>query len=194
MKLLFSTLSILFSLILLQGCTKNLIDTTNTVVKAATPVNIGTYKRTPNDNDLSMAAIDNIVSSDIYKKDMRINIVTNNGHVLLIGQIDTEINKAKIEKSVFSLKGVKEVYNQLRVSKPISLLQQIEDSLTTIKVKTQLVRHDKVKALKIKVVTEDAEVFLIGNVSKEVAYYATFVTRQVTGVEKVVKVFEILPE
>jgi osmotically-inducible protein OsmY len=114
--------------------------------------------------------------------------------VLLIGQIDTEINKAKIEKSVFSLKGVKEVYNQLRVSKPISLLQQIEDSLTTIKVKTQLVRHDKVKALKIKVVTEDAEVFLIGNVSKEVAYYATFVTRQVTGVEKVVKVFEILPE
>jgi len=194
MKMLRPFLVMLLSISVLQACTKSVIDTTKTVVKAATPVNIGTYKPTPNDSDLSIIAIEKIVASDAYQKGMRINLVTNEGRVLLIGQIDTEANRAKIEKSVLSIDGIKEVYNQLRVGPPIGVLQQIKDTATTFKVKTQLARHNKVNAFKIKVVTEDDEVFLIGSISKEMAYYATFVARQVTGVGRVIKVFNILPE
>jgi len=194
MKALRPFLAILLSAIILQGCTKSVIDTTKTVVKAATPVNIGTYKPTPNDSDLSIIAIEKIIASDAYQKGMRINLVTNDGRVLLIGQVDTEQNRAKIEKEVVNIKGVKEVYNQLRVGKPIAFTQQVKDSLTTIKVKTKLISHNKINALKIKVITEDDEVFIIGTVSKEMAYYATFVTRQITGVGRVIKVFQLEEE
>jgi len=194
MKALRPFLAILLSAIILQGCTKSVIDTTKTVVKAATPVNIGTYKPTPNDSDLSIIAIEKIIASDAYQKGMRINLVTNDGRVLLIGQVDTEQNRAKIEKEVVNIKGVKEVYNQLRVGKPIGFTQQVKDSLTTIKVKTKLISHNKINALKIKVITEDDEVFIIGTVSKEMAYYATFVTRQITGVGRVIKVFQLEEE
>ena len=194
MKPLRPFLIILLGALILQGCTKNIIDTTKTVVKAATPVNIGTYKPTPNDSDLSIFAIEKIIASDAYQKGMRINLVTNDGRVLLIGQVDTEENRAKIEKEVLSIEGIEEVYNQLRIGKPISLAQQVKDGLTTIKVKAKLAGHDKINALKIKVVTENDEVFIIGTVSKETAYYATFVTRQVTGVGRVIKVFQLLPD
>lgn len=194
MKALRPFLTILLSAIILQGCTKSVIDTTKTVVKAATPVNIGTYKSAPNDSDLSIIAIEKIIASDAYQKGMRINLVTNNGRVLLIGQVDTEQNRAKIEKEVVNIKGVKEVYNQLRLGKPIGFTQQVKDSLTTIKVKTKLTSHNKINALKIKVITENDEVFIIGTVSKEMAYYATFVTRQITGVGRVIKVFQLEEE
>ena len=55
-------------------------------------------------------------------------------------------------------------------------------------------KKELINSLDIKVVTENAEVFLIGNISKEMAYYATFVTRKVTGVKRVVKVFELVEE
>jgi len=194
MKLLHSFSIILLSTLILQGCTKSIIDSTKTIVKAATPVNIGTYKPTPNDNDLSIIAIEKIISSDAYQKGMRINLVTNDGRVLLIGQVDTEEKRTKIENEVLNIKGIKEVYNQLRIGKPISITQQLQDTLTTIKVKSKLASHNKINVLKIKVVTENDEVFIIGTVSKETAYYATFVTRQVTGVGRVIKVFQLVEE
>lgn len=191
MKTILISLFIFLGSLTLQGCTKNLMDTANTVVKAATPINV---KYPPNDNELSLAAIDNIISSDLYQKDMRINIVVNDGHILLIGQVDTQENSKKIEEALLKLDGVKEVYNQLRITKSIGFYQQMKDGWTTAKVKTQLAKHDKINPFKIKVVTENSEVFLVGSVTKEMAYYATFITRQVTGVGRVIKVFELIPE
>ena len=186
-------LTILLSLMILQGCTKSLMETANTALKAATPIK-STYKRTPTDSDLSIIAIKKIIASDIYQKDMRINLVTNDGRVLLIGQIDTELNRTKIQRLVHGIEGIHEVYNQLRIGSSIGLTQQGKDSLTTIKVKSQVASHNKINALKIKVITENDEVFLIGSVNKEEAYHATFVARQVSGVGKVIKVFELLPD
>jgi len=194
MKILRPLLILLFSASLLQGCTKSIIETTKTAVKAATPININTYKPIPTDSDLSIIAIEKIIASDAYKKDMRINLVTNEGRVLIIGQVDTDLNRASIERSILEIDGIKEVYNQLRVGPPIGVIQQIKDTITTFKVKTQLARDDKVNAFSIKVVTENDEVFLIGSITKEMAYHATFVARQVTGVGRVIKVFNLLPD
>lgn len=194
MKQLRPVLSILLGLLLLQGCSKNLIDTASTAVNAATPVNARNYKPAPNDSDLSITAIKTIIASDAYQKNMRINIVSNDGYVLLIGEIDNEENKTSIENSILALEGVKEIYNQLRVGDAISFYQQVQDSWTTIKVKSQLMQDDKVRSTKIKVVTENAEVFLIGNISAEMAYHAVSVARKVTGVKRVIKVFELTEE
>ncbi|TEW54893.1 BON domain-containing protein [Psychromonas sp. RZ22] len=184
-------LPLLLSL-LLQGCASGLI------VAAGAAVTVSSDERSVSqqvhDDNLSVKAIDTVVALDSYNnKNIRINIVTNNGYILLIGQVNDQATSNKIENALSQLKETKGVYNQLRIGSPIGVLQQTKDSWLTTKVKTQLTSHDKVNPLKIKVVTENSEVFLIGQVTQEMSNYATNITRNIDGVKQVIRVFEIIP-
>jgi len=191
MKLSPYLLSVLLSAVLLQGCAGGLIIAAGTAVSVSSDER--SIKQLIKDGDLEKQAIDAVVESDAYNDDMRINIIANNGYLLLIGQIQNQENSTKIEALINNIDGVAGVYNQLRINAPISLAQQSEDTWLTTKVKSQLTSHDKVNPLKIKVVTEDAEVFLIGQVTEEMSNYATSVASNVNGVKQVVKVFELIP-
>jgi osmotically-inducible protein OsmY len=54
------------------------------------------------------------------------------------------------------------------------------------------VSEENVSANDIKVITENGEVFLMGLVTEKEANLAADVARHVSGVEKVIKVFEYL--
>lgn len=189
MKLPTSLLSILCATLLLQGCAGGLI------VAAGTAVAVSSDERSVSqlikDDDLAEGAIDAVLASDAYNERIRINIIANNSYLLLVGQVDNEANKAKIENAVNNVPGVAGVYNQLRVGQAIGFARQTQDSWLTTKVKGQLTAHDEVNPLKIKVVTENAEVFLIGQVTQVVSDYATSITSKVDGVKRVVRVFEV---
>lgn len=189
MKSISSLLVLCATCLLLQGCAGGLI------VVAATAVNVNGDNRTLSqqidDDKLSIDVIDSIVALDINDQNMRINIIVNNRHVLLVGQVSTQANLNKIESTASQINGVKAVYNQLRVNNPIGITQQTKDSWITTKVKSQLASHDAIDPLQIKVVTENAEVFLIGQVTEETSNEATEVARHVAGVKQVVKVFEL---
>lgn len=191
MKSPFFIVTLLLSTLTLQGCAGGLI------VAAGTAVAVSSDERSiaqlVKDDDLSEEAIDAIVASDAYSKDIRINIVANNSYLLLIGQIDSQEHSNEIESILNNIKGVAGVYNQLRINQPISIVRQSQDTWLTTKVKSQLTGHDKINPLKIKVVTEDAEVFLIGQVTKEMSDFATEITSNIDGVKQVVRVFEIIP-
>jgi len=183
--------SILLSTFMLQGCAGGLI------VAAGTAVAVSSDERSISqlvkDDDLSEKAIDAVIASKAYNDNIRINIVANNSYLLLVGQIDTQANSNEIENELNNVSGVVGVYNQLRINKPIGLIQKTKDSWLTTKVKSQLTSHDKVNPLKIKVVTENGEVFLIGQVTQEMSDFATEVTSNVEGVKQVIRVFEIIP-
>ena len=99
-----------------------------------------------------------------------------------------------IEKQLNSLKEAKQVYNQLRIkSHPIGFTQQAQDSWITTKAKSQLTAHDDINSFQIKVITEDAELFLIGRVDKKTADAATNLVRKISGVKHVNRVFQIAP-
>lgn len=192
MTLKFSLLPLFLSLFLLQGCAGGLI------IIAGTAVAVTSDERSIStqlaDDQLSLAALDKINELNINKHNIRINLITNNGYVLVIGQVTDEALKQQIETKLNTLKDVKEVYNQLRIGKPIGFSQQSKDSWITTKAKSQLTADENVNSFQVKVVTEDGELFLIGRIDAKTADAATDIARKISGVKHVKRVFQIIPE
>ena len=190
MKKLIVTLFCISIFTQLQGCAGGLI------ILAGTAVAVSSDQRSMSeqfdDSALSVRALDKINELDIDDQNMRINLISNSGYLLVLGQVTDQQRKDQIDQKLHTLKQVKGIYNQLRISKPIGFAQQSQDSWITTKVKSQLTAHDTVNPLKIKVVTENAEVFLIGKISEKMAKDATNITRKVEGVKQVNRVFQLV--
>ena len=190
MKKLISTLFFISIFFQLQGCAGGLI------VAAGTAVAVGSDERTIteqlNDNALSTAALDKINELNLDDENIRINLHSNSGYLLLVGQVPDQQDKNAIENKLTTLPQTKGIYNQLRIAKPIGFAQQSKDSWITTKVKGQLTSHETVNPLKIKVVTENSEVFLIGKVNRDMANAATNITRNIDGVKQVNRVFQLI--
>ncbi|GLS92002.1 hemolysin [Psychromonas marina] len=185
-------LPLLLSFFLLQGCAGGLI------VIAGTAVAVTSDERSIStqlsDDSLSLAALDKVNALNINKHNIRINLITNNGYLLVIGQVSDETLKQQIETQLNTLTEAKEVYNQLRVAKPITFSQQSKDSWITTKAKSQLTADENINSFQIKVVTEAGELFLIGRVDAKTADTATDIVRKISGVKHVKRVFQIIPE
>ncbi|MDT9120834.1 BON domain-containing protein, partial [Escherichia coli] len=82
------------------------------------------------------------------------------------------------------------VYNELQVQRPASLLARSNDSLLTTKIKSQMLADATVPSTRVKVVTENGIVYMLGLVTREEANAATRVVQSVSGVQKVVRLFE----
>jgi len=192
MKQRLTILTLLLSLTLLSGCAGGLI------VLAGTAVAVNSDERSIAtqiaDDNLSLTALDKVNELAINPALLRINFISNDGYLLVIGQVSDETQKARIEAQLNTLTDAKAVYNQLRIGKPIGFSQQSKDSWITTKAKSQLTAHDSVNPLKIKVVTENGELFLIGLVDNKTADAATNVARKISGVTHVRRVFQIIPE
>jgi len=76
------------------------------------------------------------------------------------------------------------------VLQPTSLLARSNDSLLTTKIKAQMVADASVPGTRIKVVTENGIVYLLGLVSRQEAINATNLVQSVGGVQKIVKLFQ----
>ena len=87
---------------------------------------------------------------------------------------------------------VTKIHNQIRIGNITGITTRTHDSWLTSKVKTRLLTEDTISANDIKVVTENGEVFLMGLVSQQEANLAVDLARNVSGVVKVIKVFEYL--
>ena len=85
---------------------------------------------------------------------------------------------------------VTKVYNEIAVKGPTSSLSRASDSWITTKIKTQMLATKGLQSGSIKVVTENGAVYLMGMVSREQADTSVNIARQVTGVQKVVKIFQ----
>lgn len=192
MKIKFVLFPFLFALLLLQGCAGGLI------VVAGAAVAVSSDNRSIStqidDDNLASAALDKVNELNINHREIRINFITTDGYLLIIGQVNSNTQKQAIENKLKTLEGVREIYNQLRVSAPIGFAQQTKDSWITTKAKSKLTAHDDVNSLQIKVVTENGELFLIGLVDQKTADAATNVGRKISGVKRVNRVFQIMPE
>jgi osmotically-inducible protein OsmY len=123
-----------------------------------------------------------------------VNVTSYNRTVLLTGEADTEADKANIEQAVQRVENVKSTVNELAVMLPTALASRSNDSLLTTKVKATFIDARDLQANAFKVVTERGNVYLMGRVTEREATRATDLARTVSGVQKVVRVFEILTE
>jgi osmotically-inducible protein OsmY len=75
---------------------------------------------------------------------------------------------------------------------PSSILARNNDAWLTTKIKTQMLTDNSIPASRIKVVTENGIVYLLGLVTKQEADQATNLVQGVSGVQKIVKLFEYI--
>jgi len=125
---------------------------------------------------------------------VRINTTSYNRMVLLTGEVPNDADKVTAEQAVARIDNVLSVVNELSVGPSNTFGEKTKDAFVTAKVKTSLVDAKDLFANSIKVVTHRGVVYLMGRVTEREALRATEVARGVTGVVKVVRVFEILTE
>ena len=124
----------------------------------------------------------------------RVSSTSYNRLVLLTGDVATEADKAAVEQTVARVDNVKSIVNELVVMGSQSLGARSNDALISTKVKASIVDAKDLYANSIKVVTERGVVYLMGRVTEREATQAANVARGVRGVQKVVRVFEILTD
>ncbi len=125
-----------------------------------------------------------------YAGNVRIASSSYNGVVVLMGQANTEQLNEDFEAKVRKLKGVKSVHSEVQIMQPLDLAGVSNDSWITTKVKSALLTSNDLNGLKIKVITENGEVFLLGYVNHKQADIATQIARNISGVKRVVQAFQ----
>ncbi len=133
----------------------------------------------------------NAVSTLLLER-AHVNATSYNRMVLLTGEVPTEADKAAAAKAVSQIETVRSIVNDLAVMPNSSLADRSNDSLITGKVKAEFVGASDLSTNSIKVVTERGVVFLMGLVTETEAKRAAEITRGVGGVQKVVRVFQIV--
>jgi osmotically-inducible protein OsmY len=121
-----------------------------------------------------------------------VSATSYNRVVLLTGEVPTEADRAKVEAAVAKVENVRAVVNELAVMPNSSMTQRTNDSIATGKVKAALFDTKGLQAAAIKVVTDRGNVYLMGRVTETESTVAGNTARGVSGVGKVIKVFEII--
>ena len=112
--------------------------------------------------------------------------------VLLTGEVPTEADRAAVEKAVAQVTTVRSTVNDIAVMPASSLSTRSNDSVITGKVKAAIFDAKDLQVATIKVVTERGIVYLMGIVTEAEATRAAEVARVVGGVQKVVRVFQVV--
>jgi osmotically-inducible protein OsmY len=126
--------------------------------------------------------------------DAHVNIASFNRKVLLTGEVRDEAAKATVEREVRAIEGVQSIDNEIQISGPSSYTSRSSDALITTKVKASLVDMKTISATSFKVVTENGTVYMMGRVTQREGQVAADVARGVSGVQRVVKIFEYITE
>ncbi|WP_157267500.1 BON domain-containing protein [Azohydromonas aeria] len=123
-----------------------------------------------------------------------LNFTAYNRTLLITGEVPTEEDRQAVERAVAGVENLRSVVNELGVLGNSSLTARSSDAIITSKVKASFVDAKDLQASAVKVTTERGVVYLMGRVTEREATRATELARNVGGVTKVVRVFEMLTE
>ena len=184
-----AALAALLAVLMLEGCVEAVI-----VGGAATGAFVAADRRQPEivagDERVGLTALSRV--SDRFGDKVHLNVTSYNYNVLLTGEVPDAQTKADIEKIVMQIPQVKGVVNELQVAGLSTLSSRGNDTYLTGRVKGAFVTQNKFPANHVKVVTESAVVYLLGLVTRQEADDASAIARSISGVNKVVRVFEYL--
>jgi osmotically-inducible protein OsmY len=125
---------------------------------------------------------------------VHINATSYNRQVLLTGEVPTEADKQRAQDIVSRVENVRSIVNELAVLGNSTLTSRSSDALITGRVKASFVDAKDLFANAFKVVTERGTTYLMGRVTQREATRATEIARTIPGVQRVVRVFELISE
>jgi osmotically-inducible protein OsmY len=123
-----------------------------------------------------------------------INITSYNRQVLISGEVSNDTVRRQVESLIGRVENVRAVVNELAIGPASSTGDRASDALLVAKVKASMVDTEDVFANVYKVVGERGTIYLMGRVTQREAKRATDVVRGVSGVKRVVRVFEYITE
>jgi len=124
----------------------------------------------------------------------RINVTSYNRRVLLTGEVASEADRQTALRVVRGVENVLGLIDELALMGSPSLIARSADVLVTARVKAALVDAKDLSANAFKVTTERGTVYLMGLVTPREADRATEIARSISGVQRVVRVFEFITE
>ncbi|MCA0894234.1 BON domain-containing protein [Microbulbifer agarilyticus] len=125
-------------------------------------------------------------------KESNIDVTSFNGVVLLTGQVSSNDLRNLAGQTAQQVHSVRQVYNEIQVRGTTSVLARTSDTWLTTKVKGALMTDKEIDSGRIKIVTENGVVYLMGLLTRQEAENAAEKTRTVGGVQKVVKAVEYI--
>lgn len=179
---------------LLQGCAAAVVG------GAATGVAVIHDRRSTgtilDDQTIELKALALVSERKDLAEHSSIDVTSYNYVLLLTGRIETEMQRSSFAVDAGKISGVRRVVNELEIGPVLSLGQKANDSYLTAKVKTLLlnVKVPSFDPTRVKVVTSNGIVYLLGLVTKREAEAVVNETRMVGGVRKVVRVFEYITD
>lgn len=119
-----------------------------------------------------------------------LNVTSYNGMVLVVGQAPTEELRTRAIEYVSRVAKVRHVYNEVTIGTPIPTMERTNDGLLTAKVRSKLITISDLSSNDITVTTESGVVYLMGLLDQPTGDAVAEVVAGVSGVKKVVKLFE----
>ena len=144
------------------------------------------------DESIETKMMVNIRADDDRFDDAHLVIVSYNGYTLIAGQVANQALKEQATKVGRKVRGVRRIYNELEVASPSSGMTRTSDTWITTKVKSWLLGSSDTEGLRVKVVTENGVVYLMGLATREESERIAAAAANMSGVQRVVRLFEIV--
>jgi len=176
---------------LLQGCAGAVVGGAG-VAAIHDRRSVGTFV---DDEIIEIKATEQIFDDKELFSSTHINVTAYNNIVLLSGEAPAEALRQRAYDIVAAIAKVRKVHNEIIIAAPSALLSRSSDTWITAKVKTNLVNiknHPDFDPTRVKVISENGTVFLMGLVKRSEAKIVIDATRKVSGVQRVVKLFEYI--
>ena len=142
------------------------------------------------DDNKTEIRLGNLIGKQKQIQNEHVNITVYNGVALLTGEVPDQRDIDDIIDLVKADEGTIQVINRLELAGKTNMNSRANDGWLTTKVKTAIAGSDFSDSTRVKVVTERANVYLMGLVKPAEAQVAVDAARGVTGVVRVIKVFE----
>lgn len=188
MKRTISILLLVAGVSLLQGCVVPFV--AGAAASAVVVNDRRNIETMSDDQQIQYTAYQRIIADTSLTTGSHIVVETFDRNVLLVGEAPTEDVRNRVEAIVRSLPKVNRIYNQITIGPPASPAELSNDSWITTKVKSEMLAAKGLHSSQVKVITENGSVYLLGIVTHDQAQLAVDVARHVSGVQRVVKLFE----
>lgn len=173
---------------LAQGCVPVIVAGGATAAVAATDRrSVGTQL---DDENIELTALRRITDDNRLGDDVHVNITCFNGVMLLSGEATTAEQRDIVLSLVGNFQGVKRVVNEIVIAEPTAFATRTNDSWITGRVKTKLLADENIPGRRVKVITENGTVYLMGLVTQKEGELAAEAARTIGGIKRVVKLFE----
>ena len=144
------------------------------------------------DESIETKAMVNINAADEAYDQAHLSVVSYNGFLLLLGQVPSEALKALATDVARDLEAVRRIYNEIEVAPATSAGTRTNDTWITTQVKSKLLASSATPGRRVKVVTENSVVYLMGLLTAEEADRSALEAAEVKSVTRVVQLFELI--